>query len=488
MHSAGMVERVRQEVTIHSRLKHPSVLELYTFFEDANFVYLILEFAENGELRKYLKENRIVSLYVNAYKYTFDRKRCFQILSEHEAALILKQVVDGLVYLHSHNILHRDLSLSNLLLSKDLQIKIADFGLATQLSRPDEKHMTLCGTPNYISPEVASRASHGLPADVWGLGCMLYTFLVGRPPFDTDGVKSTLTRVCLADFELPSQLSAEARDLIGRLLRKNPAERMKLNDVLRHPFMAKVAMVSSNSSTNFHSGSTHSDSGMLTMSSAGYLSRSRPDDFRQDILAARPLERIQSYQEQPIVHQPAMGGVLQRFNSLDLDRKYGPPAPQFAQEREKSISLASLHQPQRFFGQNHTSTLSENESPLGFCPYNPKFTSTPDTYDTQVPEITLNYQKYGTGGVKFQALPPRRPVVVEEPKPERIGVPPFDTKRLLPTRHKAKSVILWITEGGEVVLEFFKYKAKTGEDRVMEVCRISSDGLRVVLYQPDRGR
>jgi polo-like kinase 4 len=402
-------------------------------------------------------------------------------------------VVEGLVYLHSHNILHRDLSLSNLLLSKDLQIKIADFGLATQLTRPDEKHMTLCGTPNYISPEVASRASHGLPADVWGLGCMLYTFLVGRPPFDTDGVKSTLTRVCLADFELPGQLSAEARDLIGRLLRKNPAERMKLSEVLRHPFMAKVAaLTAGNSSTNFHSASTHSDSGMLTMSSAGYLSRSRPEDFRPELSAARPLERIQSYQEQPMAYQPAMTGVLQRFNSLDLDRKYGGAVPQFGQEREKSVSLASLHQPHQFFGhqqpQPHFSTMSENDSPLGFCPYNPKFTSTPEAHNTKVPEITLNYQKYGSGGVQFQALPPRRPVSVEEPKPEQIGVPPFDTKRLLPTRHKAKSVILWITEGGEVVLEFFKYKAKTNEDRVTEVCRISSDGLRVVLYQPDRGR
>ena len=86
---------------------------------------------------------------------------------------------------------------------KKLQ-KIADFGLATQLSRPDEKHMTMCGTPNYISPEVATRSSHGLEADVWGLGCLLYTLLVGRPPFDTDAVKSTLTRVVMADYKVSS--------------------------------------------------------------------------------------------------------------------------------------------------------------------------------------------------------------------------------------------------------------------------------------------
>ena len=87
-------------------------------------------------------------------------------------------------------------------MDKDGHIKIADFGLATQLSRPDEKHMTMCGTPNYISPEVATRSSHGLEADVWGLGCLLYTLLVGRPPFDTDAVKSTLTRVVMADYKV----------------------------------------------------------------------------------------------------------------------------------------------------------------------------------------------------------------------------------------------------------------------------------------------
>lgn len=218
MQAAGMVERVRQEVAIHSRLKHPSILELYTFFEDFNYVYLILELCHNGELQRYLKSNS-------------------KVLDEQEASGILRQVVQGLLYLHSHNILHRDLSLSNLLLTRGMQVKIADFGLATQLSRPDEKHHTMCGTPNYISPEVATRSSHGLEADVWGLGCLLYTLLVGRPPFDTDAIKSTLTRVVMANYKMPAYLSFEAKDLIDSLLKKNPKERIRLCNILDHPFM-----------------------------------------------------------------------------------------------------------------------------------------------------------------------------------------------------------------------------------------------------------
>lgn len=185
-------------------------------------------------------------------------------MTEAETANILLQVVSGLLYLKANNILHRDMSLSNLLLTKDLKVKIADFGLATQLRRPDEKHMTLCGTPNYISPEVASRASHGLPVDVWGLGCMMYTLLVGKPPFDTDCIKSTLTKVVMSDFVVPQYLSAEARDLLERLLCKNPTERIHIDDVLKHPFMTKYIMPSVSKYNNTISSV---DSGLMTMSS-----------------------------------------------------------------------------------------------------------------------------------------------------------------------------------------------------------------------------
>lgn len=127
-----MAERVHQEVEIHSQMKHPSVLELFTYFEDADHVYLILELCRNGELQSYLKKRGH--------------------LSEDEARHFLRQIVQGLLFLHSRNVLHRDMTLSNLLLTEDNHIKISDFGLATRLTRPDEKHVTMCGTPNYISP------------------------------------------------------------------------------------------------------------------------------------------------------------------------------------------------------------------------------------------------------------------------------------------------------------------------------------------------
>ncbi|CAB0036393.1 unnamed protein product [Trichogramma brassicae] len=220
MQAAGMVGRVQQEIKIHQRLKNPSVLDFYTCFEDKNYVYIVLELCHNGELQRYLKEQGP--------------------LSEQEAGRIIQQVVQGLLYLHSFQILHRDMSLSNLLLTKDMQVKIADFGLATQLSSPDEKHFTMCGTPNFIAPEVATRSSHGLETDVWSLGCMLYTLLVGTPPFDSNAVQSTLTRVVMADYKMPSHLSENAKNLIDRLLKKNPIDRIRLRDILKHPFITSI--------------------------------------------------------------------------------------------------------------------------------------------------------------------------------------------------------------------------------------------------------
>ncbi|XP_049626150.1 serine/threonine-protein kinase PLK4 [Suncus etruscus] len=219
MYKAGMVQRVQNEVKIHCQLKHPSILELYNYFEDSNYVYLVLEMCHNGEMNRYLK----------------NRMKPF---SENEARLFMHQIIAGMLYLHSHGILHRDLTLSNLLLTRNMNIKIADFGLATQLKMPHEKHYTLCGTPNYISPEIATRSAHGLESDVWSLGCMFYTLLIGRPPFDTDTVKNTLNKVVLADYDVPAFLSQDAKDLIRQLLRRNPADRLSLSSVLDHPFMS----------------------------------------------------------------------------------------------------------------------------------------------------------------------------------------------------------------------------------------------------------
>uniref|UniRef100_A0A0A9XPB5 Serine/threonine-protein kinase PLK4 n=1 Tax=Lygus hesperus TaxID=30085 RepID=A0A0A9XPB5_LYGHE len=417
MEAQNMQERVRQEVAIHSRLKHPSILELHTFFEDSNFVYLVLELAHNGELQRFLRTNSLT-------------------VTEPEAAHIMRQVVEGLLYLHSHNIIHRDLSLANLLLTKNMKVKIADFGLATQLSRPDEKHMTMCGTPNYISPEVATRSSHGLEADVWSLGCMLYSLLAGRPPFDTDAVKSTLTKVVMADYQMPPGISSEAKDLIDSLLKKNPTHRIHLRDILDHPFMTKGISKSSKVS---YSEQPSMDSGMGTISTTNTRST----------LSSRHRSRSEERR-----------AGRQRFRTPSLatvrdEEDYGSMVSNSA---HKSSTAGSL------FGQtNHERTGESSCS-------GPKldFFGRPIPLTSQPPHLSSSAKSFSRHSVT----------------PSGPGVPPLNADRLQPTRHITKNAILSIVESSEVVIELIKKKAGRSEERVVDVCRISSDGLRVVVYRP----
>ncbi|RUS20157.1 kinase-like domain-containing protein, partial [Endogone sp. FLAS-F59071] len=235
--------RIVNEVEIQCQLSHPSILTLHDYFEDRDGVYMVMELCAGGELYRYLQRRR-------------------RPLSEAEARGVMEQLVHGLLYMHKNGILHRDLKLSNVLLTDRFEVKIADFGLATKLSEHGEQK-TMCGTPNYISPEIVSRQPYGLASDVWSLGCMLVTFLTGKPPFEgqqlgnpADQLKSTLDRVVKADYRLPKTLSAEAKDLVQRLLQLvglsvfrseciwfivmayelDPNRRLSLTRILDHPF------------------------------------------------------------------------------------------------------------------------------------------------------------------------------------------------------------------------------------------------------------
>ena len=96
--------------------------------------------------------------------------------------------------------MHRDLKLSNILLTSDYKVKIIDFGLAVQLAHAEEERETLCGTPNYISPEVIQNRPYGLQTDLWSLGCILYAMLTGTPPFECSTVQDTLVRIKSGKF------------------------------------------------------------------------------------------------------------------------------------------------------------------------------------------------------------------------------------------------------------------------------------------------
>lgn len=121
-------------------------------------------------------------------------------LTEPETRFYVKQILSGVQYLHNNKIIHRDLKLGNLFLNDDLQIKIGDFGLATKIEYEGERKKTLCGTPNYIAPEILNKKGHSFEVDIWSIGCIMYTLLIGKPPFETNSLKETYSRIKKCEY------------------------------------------------------------------------------------------------------------------------------------------------------------------------------------------------------------------------------------------------------------------------------------------------
>jgi serine/threonine protein kinase len=169
-------------------------------------------------------------------------------LTEAEAIYFGRQVLEAVQYLHDNLVIHRDLKLGNLFLDRDMNIKVGDLGLATKLENADEKRKTICGTPNYIAPEViqGDRATrgHSFEVDVWSMGVVLYTCMCGRPPYEAKDVKATYQRILANEYTFPNDadISDYAKDIIRSMLQSKPSDRPSLKDIAKHPFFTRQAI------------------------------------------------------------------------------------------------------------------------------------------------------------------------------------------------------------------------------------------------------
>lgn len=153
------------------------------------------------------------------------------------AKSVFKQLIDGLRYCHSKNILHRDIKLDNILLSADGEIKICDFGVS-KIVRRGEKMSEQCGTPAYIAPEILlDKGYEGFGADIWSAGVVLYAMLYGTVPFKANNMSELQKMIIKGKYTLAEGISKEARDLLGRLLEKDPALRISIPNILGHSWM-----------------------------------------------------------------------------------------------------------------------------------------------------------------------------------------------------------------------------------------------------------
>lgn len=158
-------------------------------------------------------------------------------LPEPEAVSIFVQILKAVEYCHHFNICHRDLKLENILLDKNNGVKIADFGFAA-LQPPGWKLARSCGTPHYAAPEVIGGGEYnGPPADIWSCGIILFALLNGTVPFDDDDHMAVLQKVRIGTYTMPQHMSAEAKNLIHRILTVNPDQRITMEDIWKHPLV-----------------------------------------------------------------------------------------------------------------------------------------------------------------------------------------------------------------------------------------------------------
>jgi len=212
---AGVEHQLRREIEIQAHLRNDNILRLYGYFFDQTRIYLILEFAAKGELYKELQKCG-----------KFDEKR---------SAKYIKSLAGALDYCHSKHVIHRDIKPENLLLDLRGELKIADFGWSVHA--PHSRRTTLCGTLDYLPPEMIEGKAHDNMVDVWSLGVLMYEFLVGSPPFEAQGHHETYKKISKVDLKFPPHISVDARDLITKLLVKEPSARLPLSEVANHKWI-----------------------------------------------------------------------------------------------------------------------------------------------------------------------------------------------------------------------------------------------------------
>ena len=208
------------------KINNPFIVNIKSAFQDDTNLYLVSEFMQGGDMFFHMHDGQIV------------------IFSHDKTRFYILELVLALESLHKNNMVYRDLKPENILLDSKGHVKLTDFGLSKILEDEDDKAFTLCGTPQYLAPEVLLKKGYDKMVDWWSLGCVLYEMLMGRLPF---AIKRGMINLKIYEkkIDFPRKISNEARDLIEKFLVVNPTERLGYgpngtDDIKNHPFFNGV--------------------------------------------------------------------------------------------------------------------------------------------------------------------------------------------------------------------------------------------------------
>uniref|UniRef100_A0A8C7ZJU0 non-specific serine/threonine protein kinase n=1 Tax=Oryzias sinensis TaxID=183150 RepID=A0A8C7ZJU0_9TELE len=215
--SPSNLEKIYREVQIMKLLNHPHIIKLYQVMETKDMLYIVTEYAKNGEMFDYLTSNGR--------------------MSEDEARTKFWQILTAVDYCHRHHIVHRDLKTENLLLDSNMNIKLADFGFGN-FYNAGEPLSTWCGSPPYAAPEVfEGKEYEGPQLDIWSLGVVLYVLVCGSLPFDGPSLPALRQRVTEGRFRIPFFMSQDCENLIRKMLVVDPARRISVAQIKQHRWM-----------------------------------------------------------------------------------------------------------------------------------------------------------------------------------------------------------------------------------------------------------
>ncbi|XP_032438111.1 calcium/calmodulin-dependent protein kinase type II delta 1 chain isoform X3 [Xiphophorus hellerii] len=230
--SARDHQKLEREARICRLLKHANIVRLHDSISEEGFHYLVFDLVTGGEL--------------------FEDIVAREYYSEADASHCIQQILEAVLHCHQMGVVHRDLKPENLLLASKLKgaaVKLADFGLAIEVQGDQQAWFGFAGTPGYLSPEVLRKDPYSKPVDMWACGVILYILLVGYPPFWDEDQHRLYQQIKAGAYDFPSPewdtVTAEAKDLINKMLTINPAKRVTAADALKHPWICQRSTVAS---------------------------------------------------------------------------------------------------------------------------------------------------------------------------------------------------------------------------------------------------
>ena len=211
-----------REIEIMYKLNHPNICKLYSHFEDDNYCYFLLQYIPKGSAYDIIPKDGKTQKNVKL------------------VASIMKDLISAIYYLHNMNppIIHRDIKPENILLDENSKAYLTDFGWSNYI-RNNRVRSTICGTPLYLPPEMVAESGHNEKADIWCIGVLLFELITGKVPFDGNDYTTVKYNIMKLNISWPSDIDPEIKDLISKILKKNPNERLSIEKILSHNFFAK---------------------------------------------------------------------------------------------------------------------------------------------------------------------------------------------------------------------------------------------------------